>query len=91
MTAEIMQQLGQLGGLAMIAGLLAYQNREHQAQMARRLGSLEAAMLDLVRNNTAAMRDLAAVLHDRPCLHGHVPDLPMRAAGDNGGREHARL
>jgi hypothetical protein len=68
-------ELVQLGGLGIIAGLLFWQNRDHQAQMAKRLETLETTLIELVRNNTTAINNakhsddtLARIIAMRPCL-----------------------
>ena len=70
---DMVMNLSQLGAVGVIAAALVWETREtrktmaqtnleHQQQMAKRLASLETELITLVRNNTAAMRDVSHAL-----------------------------
>lgn len=83
----MISELVQLGGLGVIAGLLFWQNREHQAQMAKRLSTLEETLIELVKNNTLAIQaachadeTLGKAIAARPCLM----DVLNKGTSENG-------
>lgn len=63
-------QLAQVGGVGVIAAVAVWemvvnrkeisrQNAEHQQQMAKRLATLEEALIQIVKNNTVALQNSA--------------------------------
>jgi hypothetical protein len=61
---NILVELAKFGPVALICGVLLWVNADHQRQMARRLMLLETELLEVVKNNTAALE----LLRDRPCM-----------------------
>jgi len=77
MDPTILSPLINLGAVGVVAYLMIKQNKEHQAQMAKRLGNLEDELIKTINNNTAAMvgmrvtaQTLVASMIQRPCIKG---------------------
>jgi len=89
---ELLTVLAPGGPVAVICGVMLWINHQHQAQMAKRLGTLEEALLEITRNNTQAMlglqhsnQILARALSERPCMIGD------HDVADQAGRHHESI
>jgi hypothetical protein len=66
---ELFRQLAQYGGAAgLVAAILLYWQLRQSDRMAKALDSDRIMMVELVRNNTAAMQTLTRALDERPCI-----------------------